>query len=73
MNVNLLRAKMALKGDFTWTALADFLGLSRASLTGRLADEIDWTVPEIRKIVIKYDLSAEETCKIFGFKIDDEN
>lgn len=73
MNIKLLRAKMALTGDFTWSALADFLGLSRTSLASRLSDETDWTVPEIRKIVIRYGLSAEETCEIFGFKTSNEN
>lgn len=73
MNLNLLRSKMALKGDFTWADLAELLELSRPALTARLEDRVNWTVPEIRKMVQKYELTEEETCEIFGFKADNEN
>lgn len=73
MNVNLLRSKMALKGDFTLSALAERLELSRQVLNGRITGETDWTVPEIRKIVQYYELAEKETCEIFGFKVTNEN
>lgn len=73
MNVNLLRSKMALKGDFTLSALAERLELSRPALTARLTGEVDWTLAEIRKIVRYYELNEKETCEIFGFTIANEN
>lgn len=73
MDINLLRSKMALKGDFTLAALAEFLELSRQAINARITGQTDWTLPEIRKIVKKYELTEEETCKIFGFTAAYEN
>lgn len=73
MNMNLLRAKMALKGDYDLTALMELLGRSRPVITSRMNGETEWTLPEIRKIVRKYDLTEEETVEIFGLRGTDEN
>lgn len=73
MDINLLRSKMALKGDFTLAALAEFLELSRQAINARITSQTDWTVSEIRKIVQRYELTEEETCKIFGFTVVYEN
>lgn len=73
MNVNLLRSKMALKGDYTLTALAELLELSRPALTARLTEQVDWTLAEIRKIIQQYELTEKETCEIFGFTIGHED
>lgn len=73
MNINLLRSKMALKGHFTLTALAELLELSRPALTARITGETDWTLAEIRKMVQFYELNEKETCEIFGFMIDHED
>ena len=66
VNINLLRAKMALKGDLTWIPLIELLDLSRPALTARITGQTDWTVPEIRKIVWHYNLNEKDTCDIFG-------
>ena len=73
MDINLLRSKMALKGDFTLAALAEFLELSRPALNARLTAQTDWTLSEIRKIVKRYNLNEGETCAIFGFTTANEN
>lgn len=73
MNMKLLRAKMALKGDYDLTALMELLGRSRPVITSRMNGETEWTLPEIRKIVRKYDLTEEETVEIFGLRGTDEN
>lgn len=73
MDINLLRSKMALRGDFTLAALAEFLEISRPALNARISGQTDWTLPEIRKIVKRYNLTEEETCKIFGFTTNHED
>lgn len=66
MDIKLLRAKMALKGDFTWAALAELLELSRPALMARLEGTVSWRLFEMRKIIEKYDITEEEACQIFG-------
>lgn len=73
MDINLLRSKMALKGDFTLAALAELLELSRPALNARVTGQTDWTLSEIRKIVKRYNLTEGETCAIFGFTTANEN
>ena len=73
MDVNLLRSKMALKGHFTWAELAEVVGVSRPSLTARLDGSVDWTVPEMRRVILEYDLSEEDACRIFGLKSGHED
>lgn len=68
MNVNLLRSKMALKGDYDWTPLMELLELSRPAITARVNGETDWRVPEMRKIIRKYELTEVETCDVFGLR-----
>lgn len=69
MNMNLLRAKMALKGDFDLTPLMELLGLSRPAITARLNGSVEWRLSEIRKIIQRYDLTEEETAEIFGLRV----
>lgn len=73
VNVNLLRAKMALKGHFNWADLADLLELSRSALNSRLTGQTEWTVPEIRKIVLHYNLTEKDACDTFGLMPADED
>lgn len=68
MNVNLLRSKMALKGDFDLTPLMRLLGLSRPSITARMNGSTEWTLPEIRKIIRQYDITEEEASEIFELR-----
>lgn len=68
MNMKLLRAKMALKGDFDITPLMKLLGLSRPAITARMNGSTEWKLPEIRKIVRQYDLTEEETAEIFDLR-----
>lgn len=73
MDIKLLRAKMALKGDFTWTALAELLELSRPALMSRLEGAVSWRLFEMRKIIEKYDITEDEACQIFGLGNNHEN
>lgn len=68
MNANLLRAKMALKGDYDLTPLMELLELSRPAVTARMNDETDWKLPEMRKIIRKYELTEVETCAVFELR-----
>ena len=68
MNMKLLRAKMALKGDFDLSPLMELLGLSRPAITARMNGSTEWKLPEIRKIIQHYNLTEEETIEIFGLK-----
>lgn len=72
MNVNLLRSKMALKGDFDWTALTTLLGLSRPAVSARINGETDWKLPEMKKLIRKYDITEEEAFDIFGLRDSNE-
>lgn len=66
---NLFNSKMALFND-NLTTLADHLGISRQTLTLKLDNKSDFTQSEIKKIVIRYNLTPEETEQIF---FGDEN
>ena len=68
MNANLLRAKMALKGDYDLTPLMDLLDLSRPAVTARMNGETDWKLPEMRTIIRKYELTEVETCDVFELR-----
>lgn len=68
MNANLLRAKMALKGDYDLTPLMELLELSRPAITARVNGEADWKLPEMRKIIRKYELTEVETCDVFDLR-----
>jgi hypothetical protein len=68
VNANLLRAKMALKGDYDLTPLMDLLGLSRPAVTARVNGEVDWKLPEMRKIIRKYEFTEVETCDVFELR-----
>ena len=61
---NLFNSKMALYND-NLTTLADHLGISRQTLTLKLDNKSDFTQSEIKKIVIRYNLTPEEMDEIF--------
>lgn len=48
-----LAAEMARRGDYQKT-LAKLLGLTEASVTGRLSGKTQWTIEEIEKICKYY-------------------
>lgn len=68
---NLFNSKMALFDD-NLTTLADHLGISRQTLTSKLDNKSDFTQSEIKKIVVRYDLTPEEMDQIF-FGEEDEH
>ncbi len=68
MNTNLLRAKMALKGDYDLTPLMELLEMSRPAVTARVNGEVDWKLSEMRKIIRKYDFTEVETCDVFELR-----
>lgn len=73
MNIKLLRAKMALKGDYDLTPLMELLELSRPAVTARVNGETDWKLSEMRKIIQKYGITEEEVFDIFGFRGSNED
>lgn len=73
MNVNLLRSKMALKGDFDLTPLMELLGLSRPAVSSRMNGDTEWKLPEMKKIIRKYDITEEEAFDIFGLRGSNED
>ena len=68
---NFFNSKMALFND-TVSSLAEYLGISRQTLTLKLDNKSDFTQSEIKKIVIKYNLTPDEMDQIF-FGDEDES
>lgn len=66
MNKRLLESKMKLHGD-TNASLAEFLGKSPQSLSAKknFSNGRDFTQTEIKMIVERYSLTAEEIERIF--------
>lgn len=73
MNKNLLRAKMALKGDFNEGDLCDVIGVKPMGVHKRMNGEIQFRPSEIKSISAWYDLTPEEIAEIFdlGGESDD--
>ncbi len=64
MNSNEMKAAMKRNGD-TQEKLAEALGLHISGICGRVNGHIDFRASEIGKIVKRYNLSPEETERIF--------
>jgi DNA-binding XRE family transcriptional regulator len=64
LNKQELKAVMALADD-TQEKLANALGITSAGMSGRINGRIDFSVPEIDKIIARYKLSAEDIKRIF--------
>ena len=66
MNKNLLISKMKLFGD-TQQMLADALGLSLNRTNAKIneTDGAEFTQSEIKKIMIRYNLTSDEVVQIF--------
>lgn len=66
MNKNLLISKMKLFGD-TQQMLADVLGLSLNRTNAKIneTDGAEFTQSEIKKIMIRYNLTPDEVVQIF--------
>ena len=64
MNKALLESKMKLYGD-TGGSLADYLGISRSTLSAKINEKAEFTQKEITLIKRKYELSADEVDGIF--------
>lgn len=64
VNENLLKSKIVLFGD-TLSDLADYIGITRQTLTMKISGVTSFTQPEIKRIIMKYDLTPEETETIF--------
>lgn len=73
MKINLLRAKMALKGDFQENDLSKVIDVSTMGVHKRMNGEIQFKPSEIKAIAIHYDLTPEEITEIFdlGGEIDE--
>lgn len=65
MDVNLLRAKMAVAGDTKAIDLALVLGMSYQSVYKRLRGDVSFHPDEIKKITNHYHLTPDEVMKIF--------
>lgn len=66
MNKNLLRSVMVLHDDTNIT-LAEYLGISDSTLSLKMNETngAEFTQGEIKKIIQRYDLTAEQTLQIF--------
>lgn len=70
LNVNMFHSKRVLYGD-DLSNLAEYLGISRQTLSAKISDNADFKKEEIRKIIIRYKLTPEETFEIFGFNVEE--
>ena len=66
MNKNMLKSVMVLHDD-TQETLAEYLGISAPTLSLKMNETngAEFTQGEIKKIILRYDLTAEQTMKIF--------
>lgn len=64
MNTNLLKAKMKLNED-TQQELADYLGIVISTVSFKISGKQPFNADEIRKIKVRYNLTAEEIDEIF--------
>ncbi len=64
MNINELKAAMK-RADDTQGKLAEALGLQLSGVNARINGRIDFRASEICTIRKRYNLSAEETARIF--------
>lgn len=64
MNRNLMRCCMAYYKDNN-TRLAEYLGVSRQTITNKLQGRTDWTRREIEEITRRYNLKPEQVKMIF--------
>lgn len=66
MNKNLLRSVMVLHNDTNIT-LAEYLGISDSTLSLKINETngAEFTQGEIKKIIQRYNLTAEQTLQIF--------
>lgn len=66
MNKNMLKSVMVLHGD-TQETLAEYLGISAPTLSLKMNETngAEFTQGEIKKIIKRYDLTAEQTLQIF--------
>lgn len=62
----MLKSVMVLHGD-TQETLAEYLGISAPTLSLKMNETngAEFTQGEIKKIILRYDLTAEQTMKIF--------
>lgn len=67
MKANILYSKMALFEDDR-ESLAEYLGIKRQTLVGKLQGDYDFKQGEIDKIIARYKLTPEETYDIFFSK-----
>lgn len=64
VNSKLLRTKMILFGDTNET-LAEVLGVSRQTMSGKITGRFEFWQHEIKIIIERYNLTLEEICEIF--------
>ena len=64
MKVNVFNSKMALYGD-TIESLAEYLEISRQTLSMKIQGKSEFKRDEIDKIISRYHLTPEETHEIF--------
>ena len=64
MNKALLESKMKLYGD-TGGSLADYLGISRSTLSAKINEKAEFTQKEMMSIKKRYELTADDVDGIF--------
>lgn len=64
MNVNLLKSKMALKGE-AQIDLAKAMGITKASMSVKMQGKNPFKLEEVKFIANRYDLNNDEIVEIF--------
>ena len=66
MNKNMLRSVMVLHND-TNSILAEYLGIADSTLSLKINETngAEFTQGEIRKVILRYQLTAEQVMQIF--------
>lgn len=67
MNTLLLKSVMALNND-TGSTLAEYLGISKGTLSQKINGKTEFTRSEIEMIVERYSLDNDKLCDIFFAK-----
>lgn len=70
VNANLLKSKIVLHGE-NLAILADHLGITRQTLTSKMSGVTDFTQSEIKQIILRYNLTPEETNDVFFGESDE--
>jgi hypothetical protein len=64
MNINLLKSKMALRGD-RMQDLGVCLGVTVSAISNKINGKVEFSRVDVQKIIDRYGLTPDETHEIF--------